>query len=275
MSGEDRQNPYPDAAESDAGSLDPQPAGSSLSDQRHAGLTGQLPASEHPADTATASRPTESPQGAGCLPAILAATVLMGIVFFIVFGFSAWLIFQKRGDLASRTLRATIIPQLEQTRLDPDEKQQVIRQLSDLADDLDAGLYENWQAGGIMQRLIDTPMMRWGDLVAVDGWAGKNLPEAQQADANKQISRFFRAVELEQAGGRDIHDVLLPVASPPNAMGFVGLRPDLDADSVADVVKRAKLVADRAQIPDQPYEPVSLARVVRRQIEIGGREGAK
>jgi len=126
-----------------------------------------------------------------------------------------------------------------------------------------------------MQRLIDTPMMRWGDLVAVNAWAGKNLPEAQQADANKQISRFFRAVELEQAGGRDIHDVLAPVAGPPNAMGFVGLRPDLDSGAVADVVKRAKLVADRAQIPDQPYEPVSLARVVRRQIEIGGREGAK
>lgn len=217
----------------------------------------------------------EEPQSAGCLPAILAATLLMGIVCFVVFGFSAWLIFQKRGDLASRTLRATLIPQLEQSRLEPDEKQQVIGQLNDLADDLDAGLYENWQAGGIMQRLIDTPLIRWGDLVAVESWILKQWPEDRGAEARKQITRFFRAVELEKAGARDIHDVLAPVAGPPNAMGFVGLNPQLTDPQVEDVVQRAKLVADRAQIPDQTYEAVSLARVVRRQIEIGGREGAK
>lgn len=217
----------------------------------------------------------ESPQGPGCLPGVLAATLLMGVVFFVLFGFSAWLIFQKRGDLASRTLRATIVPQLEQSRLDGDEKAKVIALLTDLADDLDAGMYENWQAGGIMQRLIDTPLMRWGDLTAVDAWAAKGLPEEQRGEARKQFSRFFRAAELDRAGTRDIHDVLVPVATAPNAMGFAELRSDLNPEDVAAVVQRAKLVADRAEVPDQPYPSVSLAEIIRRQIEIGEREGAK
>lgn len=214
------------------------------------------------------------PQGAGCFPAVLAATLLLGIVFFIVFGFSAWLIFQKRGDLAARTLRGTIIPELQQSRLDPEEKRDVIDQLSGLADDIEQGMYENWQAGGIMQRLISSPLMRWGDLVTIDRWAAENLPPEQQQNARKQISRFFRAIELDRVVARDIHDVLAPVSTAEDATGFVQLRSDLREEDVGEVIQRAKLVADRAQVPDQTFEPVSLSQFVRRQIEIGSRDGA-
>jgi len=217
----------------------------------------------------------DDPQGAGCFPAILAATVLMGIVFFIAFGFSAWLIFQKRGDLAVRTLRSTIVPELEQSRLAPEEKRTVIQELNQLADDIDAERFENWQAGGIMQRLINIPLMRWGDLQAVEAWAASHLPPEERDEAAKQFSRFFRGVELDRVVARDIHDILVPVATAENAGGFVQLRPDLNQADVAEVVRRAKLVADRAAVPDQTFDSVSLTQIVRRQIEAGRREGAR
>jgi hypothetical protein len=226
-------------------------------------------------ETTETLRGVDDTEGAGCMPAILAATVLMGIVFFIAFGFSAWLIFQKRGDLASRTIRATIIPELEQSRLDPAEKTSVVKELTLLADDIEGGMYENWQAGGIMQRLINMPLMRWGDLEAVAAWAEKNLPEDQRENASKQVSRFFRAVELDRAVARDIHEILAPVATAENAGGFVQLRSDLNEKDVAEVVLRCKLVADRAEVPDQTFDRVSLTQIVRRQIEAGGRDGAK
>jgi hypothetical protein len=225
--------------------------------------------------TQSPARGVDNTEGAGCMPAVLAATVLMGILFFVAFGFSAWLIFQKRGDLAARTLRATIIPELEQSRLQPDEKAAVVKELSLLADDIEAEMYENWQAGGIMQRLINMPLMRWGDLQAVAAWAQANLPEDQRKDAAKQVSRFFRAVELERAIARDIHEILAPVATPEDATGFVRLKANLNQRDVAEVVLRCKLVADRAQVPDQAFDSVSLTQIVRRQIEAGGREGAR
>ncbi len=226
-------------------------------------------------ETTETLRGVADTEGAGCLPAVLAATVLMGIVFFIAFAFSAWLIFQKRGDLAARTIRATIIPELEQSRLDPEEKASVVKELTQLADDIEAEMYENWQAGGIMQRLINMPMMRWGDMEAVAAWADKNLAEDQRENASKQISRFFRAVELDRAVARDIHEILAPVATPENAGGFVQLRSDLNEQDVAEVVLRCKLVADRAEIPDMTFDSVSLTHIVRRQIEAGGRDGAR
>src|SRR5690606_14662621 len=157
---------------------------------------------------------SRDPEGPGCLPAVLAATLLLGIVLFITFGFSAWLIFQKRGDLAVRTLRATIIPELEQSRLAPEDKQAVVGELSG-------------PAGGIMQRLITSPLMRWADLLSVQRWAAANLPANQAEHAEQQISRFFRAVELDRVVARDIHDVLAPVSSEQDANGFVQLRGDL------------------------------------------------
>jgi hypothetical protein len=244
-----------------------------MDESAHTRADGPGSAMSGPATSGSVDSPTE-PQGPGCLPAVMAATLLMGIIFFIMFAFSAWLIFQKRGDLAIRTLRATIIPELEQSRLDPDEKRLVINELSALADDMEQGRYENWQAGGIMQRLINSPIMRWGDLVAVDGWAEKNLDEEQRLEARKQISRFFRAIELDRAVARDIHDVLGPVSTRENEAGFVQLRSDLRQEDVREVAHRAQLVADRAQVPDDYFEVVSLSQFVRRQIEIGSREGA-
>lgn len=215
------------------------------------------------------------PEGPGCMPGILAATLLMGVVCFIFFAVAAYLIFQKRTDLAARTLRGSVIPQLEQSRLDAAEKQQVIGLLGGLADDFEIGLYENWQAGGIMQRLIETPLMRWGDLQAIAAWAAGNLDERQAAEVNKQVSRFFRAAELGRAVGRDIHDVLDPVSRSPAGQEAIQLRDDLTAEQVHEVARRARLVADRAEVPDRAFDPVSLANIVRRQIEAGRMEGAR
>lgn len=214
-------------------------------------------------------------QGPGCLPGCLAATLLLGIVAFVGFGFSAWLIFQKRPELASRTLRATVVPQLEQSRLGEEEKLKVISQLKTLADDLDAGLYENWQASGIMQRLIESPMMRWGDLATIDVWIDERLPEGERVAAHQELSRFRRAAELDLANSRDAYDVLAPVAGVENAVGFTELKGDPTEEELRRVIERAKLIGDRAKVATGVEHRVSLAEIIRRLIEVGRREGGK
>ena len=51
--------------------------------------------------------PSEEPEvdhGPGWLPAVMAAVVLMGIVGCILCAFTTWVLFQKRTELAIRTL---------------------------------------------------------------------------------------------------------------------------------------------------------------------------
>ena len=233
---------------------------------------------DDPADAELPSRsatqePGEPPPP-GCMPAIIAITLLVGMLFAIAFAFAGWLIFQKRSDLAVRTLRGTVVPELQQSRLEPEEKRVVVGQLTDLPDDLERGMYENWQAGGIMQRLITSPLMRWGDLQTLERWAADHLPADEREDAQRQISRFFRAVELDRVVARDIHDVLGPVSSQEDSRGFVQLRPQFSHAEVLEVIQRARLVADRAEVPDQTFPPVSLPQFINRQIELGSRTGA-
>jgi len=221
----------------------------------------------------TPSNPA-APESAGCFPAVLAATVLMGMVLFLSFGFAGYLIFQKRGDLAARTLRGSIIPELAQSRLDPETKQAVIKSLESVAQDIDDKKIENWQAGGLMNRLVRSPMLRWGDLVAVDTWASEKLPPDEYAEFHKQISRFFRAAELDRAIASDLQDLLMTVSVNDPATALGRLKSELVESDVREVAVRAKIVAARAEIPDQVYEKVSLPDIVERLIETGMREGA-
>ncbi len=216
------------------------------------------------------------PQSPGCMPAIIAATMLMGIVAFVAFGFAGWLIFQKRGELAARTLRGSVLPELQQSRLADDEKDAVIEMISNLADGIEAKQYENWQAGSIMHRLIQLPLLRWGDLQAIDQWATENLDAAEAEAVHQQITRFFRAAELERAIASDLHNILEPASTPAEGgQGLPQLTMPLTAAAVAEVAERCRLIGDRAQVPDQVFDQVSLPTIVRRQIEAGKIQGSR
>lgn len=237
---------------------------------RDAQVDTSVPAtSEHVAPTLVTK-----PETAGCFPAVLAATLLMGIVMFVLFGFAGYLIFQKRGDLAARTLRGSMLPEIEQSRLDPATKQLVIQRLSKVATDIDNKLYENWQAGGIMNRLVRSPLLRWGDLLAVDAWAAENLPEAERDNFHEQVTRFLRAAELDRALAMDLQDVLSTVTLNDPASILGRLKEELVITDVREVAVRAKIVADRAKVPDQVFEGISLPAIVERLIESGVREGS-
>jgi len=229
-------------------------------------------------DTTTASSFAHSqqarPDAAGCFPAILAATLLMGMVLFLTFGFAGYLIFQKRGDLAVRTLRTTIITELEQSRLDPETKNVVIGRLSKLADDIESKKLENWQAGGVMNRIVRAPVLRWGDLQAVDAWASTQMAADEYAGFHKQVTRFYRAAELDRAIASDIQDILRTVTGGDPAMMLGRLKPVLTFEDVREVAVRAKLVADRAEVPDQVFEGISLPEIIDRLIETGMRDGS-
>ena len=216
----------------------------------------------------------ESPdEGPGWMPAILAATVLMGIVGFVVCAFSTWILYQQRSQFAIRTLRGALIPQVEQGRLDPETKSAVIAELEQFAGDLERGQHENWQAAGAMTRLVKIPIHQWGEVQAVEVII-QNNPDADPTDALKQLSRLLRAAELGKANSIDFESVLEPVrVADPDAPTRFSLKQPPDSESIAETVQRAKLVADRAEIPDQRFEKVRLAAIVRREIERGINEG--
>ncbi len=233
-----------------------------------------MPTSPNPTDTA--SDPTaavDQEQGPGCMPAILAATVLMGIVGFVSCGFLTWLIFQKQDVLALRSLQGSFIPAVEQSLLEPDEKAETVRLLNEVADELERGRIEGWQASGVMQRLQRLPVLEWGQLRRIEVFVedrGDEFPD----DAAVQFERLRKGVELGKVTTIDFQHILSPVLRVQPGSENAMLAEPLQVDAVADVVQRARLVADRSNVSENPKSDVGIDTLVRRQIEAGIKEGS-
>ncbi|WP_372726019.1 hypothetical protein [Novipirellula sp.] len=212
--------------------------------------------------------PTAEEQGPGWMPAILAATLLMGMAGFIFCGVSTWFLFQKRGEMAVRTIRGSYIPDIEQSRLSPEQKKLIVKRLETFAGSVERKEYENWQASGVMQRLQRLPVLQWGELAAVESFV-QQQDEGDTEESLKQISRLRRATELDKATSFDFEDVLSPVHEPAdNALGRQLMQPLTNA-AVNEVIVRAKLVADRSEVPDEMFTDIAIDAIVQEQINAG------
>lgn len=213
-------------------------------------------------------------EGPGCFPAVIAGSAILLMLFFIGCGISTWYLFQQRTELAVRALRSDVIPEVQQSSLPPEEKAAVVQMLEQVVADGESGQLENWQSSGIMERLVRSPILEWGNLVAVEAMVENSeaFSEEERQHAKRQFSRLKQAVEQNEATAVDFHDVLLPVLSEAEPGKRRRLVRDIDAEQLREVVHRAEMVADRSRIPDQDFD-VRLSEIIRREIEAGREVG--
>lgn len=224
-------------------------------------------------------------QGPGCLPGIVAATLLMGIVGFITCGVSTWILYGKRTEMAVATLEGSFIPAVEQSRLEPAEKRAVVEQLDQFVLEMKREQYEDWQAAGVLQRLSELPVLQWGELNAVEQHI-RNLsddrerespfadPSAREA-ALRDLSRLRKAVEMGKVSRFEIEDVLQPVLVRDESTLGRSLAEPLRSDAVEKVVSNAERIADREGVPEKRFDDVKLEAILRRQIEAGIGQGTQ
>lgn len=234
-------------------------------------------------DPVSDSEPSNQPQqvvrddGPGWMPAVMAATVLMGIMAFIFCAFSTWLLYQKRTELATRTLTEAYLPELEQSLLEPDTKSAVMETIEELAEDMQRGKLDDWQSAAVMQRLQRLPVLQWGDLQAVQAFINRSGTPEQAAEASMQLNRLRKSVANNKATSFDFVEVLSPVhVEDPTVSSGRRLGMPLDLDAAMDVVKRAQLLADREKIPSTQGTgaDVSIESIMQEQIQAGIRDGA-
>lgn len=211
----------------------------------------------------------ESP---GCLPAVVAATLLMLMVAFVLCGLTTWILFQKRTEIAARTLEG-FIPNIEQSLLEPKDKARVIEQFETLVKQMKDPNYDPAQAAAIMQRIVRLPITHWGEIDAVEAFIEKNLEGPEKVDASKNLSRARHAIEKNQATVFDIVDVLAPVTIVDDTEIGRSLKQPLRRSDVEQVVERAEILADRAKIPDQVYPRTDMADILKIEIQTAKTEG--
>ena len=251
--------PQSDPPQSDSPQSDPPATDKSLSDSE-----------------VSVDPPPPVDDGPGWLPAIMAGTVLMGILGFLFCGFSTWVLFQRRTELATRTIRDAYLPELQQSYLDPDTKRDVVAVISQLATDLENGKYENWQSAGILQRLQRIPVLQWGRLTAVKAFYEPKLADDPDrlATINRQMRRLQQGIQTDRLTSFDLQDVLEPVLEPdPKSPSAYSLIQPMTIKSAEQVFDRVRLWLEDSKIPDEDFDEVSLAKVLQNAIETGAAQG--
>ncbi len=224
-------------------------------------------------DRTDTAGPSDKGDGPGCMPAILASVVLLGIACFVCCGVSTWYLYEQRAVLVSRTLTETYIPAVEQSRMDPDDKEAVLMEFNKFAESLERNEVENWQAAAVMQRIVRLPILEWGDLQAVEEILRGD--SADHADALIQFTRLRRGVEMDQVTMIDVEDVLEPVLAGDGTMDTRRtLATPITVSAALEVAERAKSVADRSKVPSREFDEIKIGPIVRRQIDAGLTEGS-
>jgi hypothetical protein len=229
--------------------------------------------SSSPSTNSAETTGTPEQQEPGCMPIVIACTLLMGIVSFVFCGVTTWVLFQKRTEVAVRTL-VGYVDLIEQSLLPPDEKKSVIDQLETTIKEMQAEDYPQERASAVMQRLVRLPIPQYGELDVIDAFIKENFEGDERDNGLKQISRLRRAIEEGKATVIDVNDVLLPVTQvdTTHPLGRV-LQQPLAAESVHDVIQRAKLVGDRDDLADQFFERKPIDQILKRELKAAGDQG--
>ena len=210
--------------------------------------------------------------GPGCMPAVVAGTLLMGIIAAVLCGVTTWILFQKRAEIAVRTLEG-FVPIIEQSLLEPDDRADILKQWEAIIKEMSAPDYPPASAAAVMQRIVRLPIPHWGELDAVEAYVEKNFEDAERERALTDLSRIRRAVQTSQATVFDIIDVLEPVAVIEDKLPGRSLKTKLTDADVREVVLRAGVLADRAMIEDKRFPPITMASILRQEIKAAKSEG--
>lgn len=240
-----------------------------MSDDQETISENELPANAQPDPQSDSVADSSTP---GCMPAVVAGTLIMGMVAAILCGVTTWVLFQKRAEIAVRTLEG-FVPVIEQSLLEPKDKSDVIDQFEALVKEMSAPDYPPATAAAVMQRVVRLPIPHWGELDAVEAYVKKNFEGVQQDRALTDLSRLRRAVQQNKATVFDVVDVLEPVAVIDDESGTRTIRSKLTDDDVEQVVERAGLLAARAEIEDKRFPPISMGNILRQEIKSAKTEG--
>lgn len=223
-------------------------------------------------DEVRSDNANDEDEGAGCLPAAVAITLILGIIAAVLCGVTTWLLFQKRAEIAVRTLEG-FVPVIEQSLLEPEDKADVINQFEALIKEMSAPDYPPASAAAFMQRIVRLPLTHWGELDAIESYVKNNWEGEKRESALTDLSRVRKAVQMNHATVRDLVDVLQPVAVIDEKTGRRSLRTPLNDEQVEDVIERAGLLAARAEVEDKRFPHIKMGTILRQEIKTARTEG--
>ena len=205
-----------------------------------------------PADDSGSNR--EISQNKGCRNAAIGCGVaaallaIIGVIISVVIALN-WRTFVSNFtvDLAMQAV--------DQSQIPPEGKERIRKRLDGLADDFKAGRLSKEQIGKIIEKVVQSPLIVVAVVTSAETQYVKpsGLSEDDKQAAHRTLERLGRGI-FERKIAPDQQDEVMQKVMQENGENRKQLKQKMTDDEVRAFLAKAKEAADKAEIPDEPFE---------------------
>lgn len=194
--------------------------------------------------------------------------IIIGVVLSIALIFAAWWLNREQSAMASRALQQQLIPWVEQSLLNANDKQSIIERLRELAADMEAKRLDERQLTRLSYRLDSAPVFQWGCIEELQrqARASNELTNEEKDSIDATCDRMLRSVREGKIAMQQISYIVQRVATAERLSGKLTPIENNTAADLREFGRRAETVCDTLEISKEPLDK-SPSQVFRLMVD--------
>ena len=200
-------------------------------------------------------------------PACLVVAVFGMVIFSVAMVAASWMLMGNQAVFAARALELQLIPWVEQSSLEPTDRDRILDDLKQLVDDLKHDRLDERQMVRLKLRIADSPVLQWGVIQQAEAKIrSSNLTDEEKQGAELELDRLLRTVSEGKLGMEQLEFLVQPIATKERNSGRLTLSEKADDAGLREFLRRTKGLADKQQIPSEAFAK-SPSQVFRSLVE--------
>ncbi len=188
-------------------------------------------------------------------PACLVVTILSLAVFSSLCAFGSYFVFSDQYPLAAKSIEQQLIPWVESSQLDQQNKAKIVDQLQKLLPQLESRSMDKEHLLRLRNCLQDNPVLLWGGIQSILAQApGTELSPTELETLQRLTERLLRMAAERGLSRRDLEFTMQELSQVRQDGLSIEVKSDLTADQIRTFMQRAESLLKSNDVPNEPYD---------------------
>ncbi len=221
----------------------------------------------------TQAAPTQETKDVSLGPACLVVVVFGLVLASVAVIYMSASLMGSQGRRAAHSLRRQLIPWVELSSLTKADRDSIVEQLSDLANNMDREELTARQLTRLGLRLQGNPIFQWGVVEQINRVAQSStgLTPREKEEFARECDRWLRSASDGKLSMQQMEFALQNVAVKEVRSGRLTVREQVTDDGLREFLRRISSIDDSLEVGKDPFEK-SVSQILRAMIEDGLKE---
>ncbi len=203
------------------------------------------------------------PLGPACLMVFIIILLFMSVAMVV----GTWMLMGNQSKFAVRALESQLVPWVEQSPLDPIDKEEILETLDTVIQDLRDEKYNDRQLARLNSRVTESPILQWGVIQQAESRIqSSGLSDQEKSASALELDRLLRSAAEGKLSLQQMEFIVQPIATKERLSGKLSILDRTTDANIQDFLRRAKSITDNYKIPSEEY-PKSVSQVFRSLID--------